>query len=65
MSKKPLECRSKKGHTVGLVDALIYIIRTLAKRNLGSKVVREALEDLTQDPAFATILAAIGKRVTQ
>ncbi len=38
------DCRSEEGITVGLVDALISILRVLAKRDLTTPAVREALK---------------------
>lgn len=48
-------CRSEEGITVGLVDALIGVIRVLAPRDLSAQPVQEALEDLFEDPDFRTV----------
>jgi hypothetical protein len=44
-----IDCRSPQGITVGLVDAIISIARILAKRDLTSPAVQEALLDLYDD----------------
>lgn len=48
-------CRSEEGITVGLVDAVIGIVRVLAPRDLSPEHVQEALADLFQDPDFRTV----------
>lgn len=48
-------CRSEEGITVGLVDAVIGIIRVLAPRDLSTEHVQEALADLLEDPDFRTV----------
>lgn len=53
------ECRSETGITVGLVDALISILRVLSPRDLTEHEVVEALKDLKDDPDFATLLSAL------
>lgn len=53
------ECRSQDGITVGLVDAIIGIVRVLAPRDLDVYDVQEALKDLTQDPDFQQIINAV------
>lgn len=55
-------CRSEEGITVGLVDALMSILRVLAPRNLSTKNVREALLDLRGDPDLGVVMAATGAR---
>lgn len=52
------DCRSEDGVTVGLVDAMISILRVLAPRDLSTTNVQEALADLTQDPDLRTVLTA-------
>lgn len=48
-------CRSEEGITVGLVDAIIGIIRVLSVRDLDALHVQEALADLFEDPDFEVI----------
>ncbi|MEU9333148.1 hypothetical protein AB0D49_08280 [Streptomyces sp. NPDC048290] len=48
-------CRSEEGITVGLVDAVIGIVRVLAPRDLRAVNVQEALADLFEDRDFQTI----------
>lgn len=55
MSDHPESCRSEDGITVGLVDALIGIMRVLAPRDLSATSVQEALADLLEDPDFRTV----------
>lgn len=52
------DCRSEEGVTVGLLDALMAILRVLAPRDLSTTHAQEALADLTQDPDLRTVLAA-------
>ena len=52
-------CRSEEGITVGLVDAIIGILRVLAPRDLRTKGVQEALADLSEDPDLRTVQAAL------
>lgn len=59
MSEQPQSCRSDEGITVGLVDAIIGILRVLAPRNLSLESVQEALADLTADPDLKTVLNAL------
>lgn len=54
-SAEPLSCRSEEGITVGLVDALIAVLRVLAPRDLSAPDVQEALADLLQDPDLRTV----------
>lgn len=56
---EPQDCRSEEGITVGLVDAIISILRVLAPRDLRTKNVREALADLSADPDLRTVQAAL------
>lgn len=49
------DCRSEEGITVGLVDALITILRVLVKRDLSPPAVQEALKDLADDEDARTI----------
>lgn len=58
MTEDVQDCRSEDGVTVGLVDAVISILRVLAPRDLSTTHAQEALEDLTQDPDLRTVLAA-------
>ncbi len=51
------DCRSEEGVTVGLIDAIIAIVRVLAKRDLsGDTAVSEALKDLRSDQDLKSIL---------
>ncbi len=59
MTEAHTDCRSEEGITVGLVDAIISILRILAKRDLTTPAVREALMDLGDDEDFEKILCAI------
>lgn len=52
----PESCRSESGITVGLVDAVIAVLRVLAARNLTPPTVQEALADLREDPDLADVL---------
>ena len=58
MTQEVQNCRSEEGVTVGLVDAVISILRVLAPRDLSTTHVQEALADLTEDPDLRTVLAA-------
>ena len=59
MTQTHTECRSETGITVGLVDALISILRVLSPRDLTEQEVTEALKDLKEDPDFKTLLDAL------
>jgi non-canonical purine NTP pyrophosphatase (RdgB/HAM1 family) len=50
------DCRDEDGITVGLVDAIISIVRVLAKKDLDAPDVREALKDLAEDEDLRKIL---------
>lgn len=50
------DCREEEGITVGLIDAIISIARILAKRDLTTHAVVEALADLRADEDIALIL---------
>lgn len=51
-------CRPEEGITVGLVDAIIGIVRVLAPRDMSTGNVQEALADLFEDPDFQAVAAA-------
>lgn len=53
-----VDCRSKEGITIGLVDTILTAAHLLADRDLSGREVREALEDLLGDPELKTVLAA-------
>lgn len=55
MADEVQSCRSEEGITVGLVDAVIGIVRVLAPRDLTAGPVQDALADLFQDPDLRTI----------
>ncbi|MFM9635922.1 hypothetical protein [Streptomyces turgidiscabies] len=55
MTEQAQSCRSEEGITVGLVDAVIGIIRVLAPRDLSPDQVQEALADLFEDPDFQAV----------
>lgn len=55
---EPQSCRSPEGITVGLVDALIGIVRVLAPRDLSTANVQDALADLFEDSDFRTVREA-------
>lgn len=52
-------CRSEEGITVGLVDAVIGILRVLALRDMSPACVQEALADLFEDPDLQTVRDAL------
>lgn len=52
------ECRNYDGITVGLVDAIMAILRILATRDLQQQDVQDALADLLQDPDLKTVMDA-------
>lgn len=51
-----MNCRTDDGVTVGLIDGIIAIARVLAKRDLSSQGIKEALLDLQQDEDIAFLL---------
>lgn len=57
-----VEGRSEEGITVGLVDAIIGIIRVLAPRDMTPGSVQEALADLFEDPDWLIVHASLGGR---
>lgn len=61
MTTSHTDCRSEIGITVGLVDAIISVLRVLSPRDLTEKEVIEALTDLKDDLDFQTILEAMKK----
>lgn len=56
MVETSTDCRTDIGVTVGLIDGIIAIARVLAKRDLSSLEVREALSDLRADEDIAQLL---------
>lgn len=50
------DCRSEDGVTIGLIDSIIYICRILAKRDMDSTEIKEALKDLGDDEDFQKVL---------
>ena len=56
MTESTTDCRSEEGITVGLIDSLISISRILAKRDLNSPAVLEALKDLQSDSDVKIII---------
>jgi enoyl-CoA hydratase/carnithine racemase len=54
------DCRSETGITVGLIDAIITMVRLLAQRDLSAPEVQEALKDLRQDEDLAKVLRVTG-----
>lgn len=58
MAEEVQSCRSEVGVTVGLVDALIGIMRVLAPRDMSAKPVQEALADMFEDSDFARVQSA-------
>jgi hypothetical protein len=50
------DCRDENGITVGLIDALISIVRVLSKRELKASAIQEALKDLVNDEDLKKIL---------
>jgi hypothetical protein len=55
LAEEAQSCRSEEGITVGLVDAVIGIVRVLAPRDLSTGHVQEALADLFEDPDLRTV----------
>lgn len=51
-----IDCRSKDGITVGLIDSIIAISRVLVHRDFTTPAVIEALKDLADDEDLKTIL---------
>lgn len=60
---EPLDCRSEEGEAVALVDALIVIMRQVAKCDFALPQVREALKDLYDDPATARVLGPMYDKI--
>jgi hypothetical protein len=54
------DCRSETGITVGLIDAIITMVRLLAERDLETPEAQEALKDLRQDEDLAKVLRETG-----
>jgi hypothetical protein len=50
------DCRSETGVTVGLIDAVITMVRLLTERDLSAPEVQEALKDLRQDEDLRKVL---------
>jgi hypothetical protein len=50
------EGRTKDGTTVGLIDALITLVRVLKTRDLSNPSVHEALRDLRADPDVSLVM---------
>lgn len=68
MRRKTLECRSKEGTAVGLIDAIISISRVLApsirkmdEDELAQPVI-DALRDLIEDADVLCILRAVSSK---
>jgi len=59
MAENYTDCRSETGVTVGLLDAIITILRIVAKRDLSPPEVEEALRDLAHDEDLAFLLTAV------
>ena len=55
-SEAHTDCRSETGITVGLIDAVITMVRLLAHRDLSAPEVQEALKDLRQDEDLEKLL---------
>lgn len=53
---EPIECKSEDGITIGLIDAILSILKVLAIRDLSPKSVKEALLDLADDTNLQNIL---------
>jgi hypothetical protein len=62
MAETHTDCRSEEGITVGLIDSLIVTARVLAKRDLLSPAIIEALRDLASDEDVERIMTE-AKRV--
>ncbi len=48
---KPIDCRSDEGMLIGFIDSIIYLARILAKNDLDTPNIKEALLDLRDDEA--------------
>lgn len=57
------DCRTEKGVSIGLVDAIIAILRVLKDRDLSDADIQEALKDFVGDEDLKTVLLAIGYKV--
>ena len=58
MSEITTDCLAETGITVGLIDAIISIVRVLAIRDLSSYEVQQALFDLKSDEDLKRVLNA-------
>jgi len=56
MGATETDCRTEEGTTVGLIDSMITLGRVLAKRDLSTLAVLEALRDLRTDSDVASLL---------
>lgn len=56
MGATETDCRTEEGITVGLIDSVITVARVLAKRDLSTPAVLEALRDLRTDSDVASLL---------
>jgi hypothetical protein len=55
MPEETQSCRDEEGITVGLIDAIIGIIRVLSPRDMSTNSAQKALADLFEDPDLQTI----------
>lgn len=58
LSEQTQDCRSEEGITVGLVDAVISVLRVLAPRDMSPGPAQAALADLLEDPDLQTVRLA-------
>ncbi len=56
MAATETDCRTEEGTTVGLIDSVITVARVLAKRDLSTPAVLDALRDLRTDSDVASLL---------
>lgn len=53
------DCKTENGITIGLVDAVISILRVLSPRDLTHPYVVAALTDLKGDPDYAKLVETL------
>ncbi len=58
MPETSTDCRTEIGITVGLIDAIISIVRVLAIRDLSPYDIQQALLDLRSDEDLQRVLNA-------
>jgi hypothetical protein len=53
---KPIDCRSKEGITIGLIDSIMTAVRVLDGRDIGGENIKEALKDLAADKGLRRLI---------